>query len=640
MTNRDRGSRVSLRGLVVAREKVTERPNPVVPVEERIVRIERDAVCDELDTPSRVMAVDERNSAEEMGERKAGVQVDCLLSGAEGGVEPFRRKVDHGVGHMTLGVVGVQLDGASRRCTRLVQRRGRVVDPQQPGVEEMDPTEHSVGVGIFGVQVDGPLEMAACLGIGCLGDLGRRCPAALNVIPCIEAIADPGGISVTDAVHDVLLGDFEFRDDGQHELKGLPQPIRVWKVRLESDPASRGAEPLPRKLATIAVLAFENLSDDVDQEYFADGIAEDLLGTLSLDRELAVVPRSSSFAYKGTSVDVRLVARELDATHIVQGTVRKAGGRLRLTAQLVDAESGITLWSEKHDRPQGDVFDLQDELVEAMTTRIRPSLRDAVGRARVKRPGLDAWDLTVRGQFHMNTFTLEGLRSSVELFDEAMKLDSSFATPVGLWSGARLALLLMYRWSSPGVNTTDQALSEARTAYRLDPENHVSRTAMAFAETFTGNPTDGMRHARWMIDANPHAPIGHHVLGFSLYSTDSPLEAVESLSRAWRLGSHDPFRFDVANDLAWAHYAAGGLDAALAWAHQGLQLHSHLQAHYVAASVLGLLDRVSEAGIHVEAINSAYPEFSAELLRSRLTFRDPAVRERLVDGLVRAGLPR
>lgn len=396
---------------------------------------------------------------------------------------------------------------------------------------------------------------------------------------------------------------------------------------------------LPRSLATIAVLPFQNLSGDNEQEYFADGIAEDLIGALSRDRELAVLSRSSSFAYKGRNTDVRLVARELDATHMVSGTVRRSGERLRLTAQLVDGESGATVWSEKYDRLQTDVFELQDELVEVIATRVAPSVRRAAGRQRVGRPQLDAWDLTIRGQYELNRFTRDGLDRAIELFAQAREADPGFATPVAHSAGARLALTLMFGVRDQGATSFETAEREAELAMELDDSGFFARLASSMVATMHGAPETGARHAQWMIDANPLAPIPYNMLGLALTSMGRHEEAITAQSRAWQLGVHHPMRFDVANDLAYSHFAIDALDAAVSWAEQGLRLRDHLQTHHVEAATLGLLGRAEEASRSVMRILELIPTFSAGRLEKRLVYPDDRIRQRFVQGLVLAGLP-
>ncbi|MGI9606853.1 MAG: adenylate/guanylate cyclase domain-containing protein [Acidimicrobiales bacterium] len=461
----------------------------------------------------------------------------------------------------------------------------------------------------------------------------------VNVAARLESIADTGGITVSESVRDGLLGRFEFMDGGFQQLKGVPGTVRVWKATMDAA-APISVSPAARKLATVAVLAFENLSDDPEQEYFADGIAEDLIGAISMDRELAVLPRGSSFAYKGRNLDIRLVARELDATHVVGGTVRRAGDRIRLTAHLVDGESGTTIWSEKLDRPAGDLFDLQDELVAELTTRVRPTVRDAVGRRRTRRPQLDAWDLTIRGQFELNRFTKDGLESSLELFEEARALDPRFATPVAHTAGARLALTVMFGVRFGDDSTPfETARRDAELAMQLDDQDFFGRFALSILASLLGAPEEAAEHARWMIDANPHATPGHHMLGLALVAMGRPTEAIAAQSRAWQLSLHDPMRFDVANDLAWAHFATGAYDSVVAWTRKALRLRNHLQSHFASAAALGLLNRADEAKDSAERIVELLPTFSAARMEKSLIYPDHETRALFIEGLVRAGLP-
>jgi TolB-like protein len=394
-------------------------------------------------------------------------------------------------------------------------------------------------------------------------------------------------------------------------------------------------------LATVAVLPFDNMSDDAEQEYFADGITEDLLTALSYDRNLAVVARNSTFAYKGSATDIRTIARQLDATHIVEGSVRRAGNRVRVTAQLVDAETGHHIWAERYDRELADIFELQDELVDALTAKLRPTFWNAAEKRRAggEARSFDAWDLTIRGHFETNKQTTDGLLKGIELFDRARELEPDFAAPI---AGAALAWmhLAFSGWRGENINPWERGFRDAETAYQLDGDDYSALTALAGAENVSGRPDEGARHARRMIELNPHAASGYHMLGLSRLVRGECDEAIAAQTEAWRLGRYEPWHYDTGNDLAYSHYMAGNYEAALTWGQRSLDLREdYLQAHLILAATYAQLDRAADGQRHVETVLRFRPDFSCTKHRSRLVYIRDEDRDHLIAGLEKAGLP-
>ena len=465
----------------------------------------------------------------------------------------------------------------------------------------------------------------------------------VNIAARIEALATPGGVSITNAVYEAVTGkvDVEFGDDGEHELKNIPRPVRVWKVGPSSAAQQATSVAPKRTLATVAVLPFVNMSDDPEQDYFADGITEDLLTALSYDKDLAVVARNSTFAYKGSASDIRVIARELDATHIVEGSVRRAGSRVRVTAQLVDAETGHHRWAERYDRDLADIFAVQDELVDAITARLRPTFMEAAGRRRAAGDArsLDAWDLTIQGQFHVNKSTFDGFLKGIELFDQARKLEPDFVAPIARSAWAWISLAY-YGWRDEQVDPWERGRADAEVAYQLDRDDYSALGALAAATTFAGRPEQGAQYGRRMIELNPHAAFGFLMLGQNLDKTGEHDPAIAELTQAWRLGRHDPLRIAIANDLAYSHFMAGNYEAALTWGRQSLQFSGdYLQAHLVLAATYGQLGRPEEGQQHVDAVLTARADFSSATHRSRLVYIREQDRDHFVTGLLKAGLP-
>jgi TolB-like protein len=465
----------------------------------------------------------------------------------------------------------------------------------------------------------------------------------VNVAARIEPLAPPGGVAMSDAVARAVGGktDVELVDSGEHELKNIPRSVRIWHTSTlaRAEPvAVPSLAPRRKTLATVAVMPFENMSADPDQEYFADGITEDLISALSHDKYLAVIARNSTFAYKGTPRDVRLIAGELDATHVVEGSVRRAAERVRVTAQLIDAETGHHLWSERLDRDLIDIFDLQDELVAAIASKLTPSLWESEGRNRRRSTSIDAWDLTLQGAFQVSKFTEQGLLGGIELFDQARTLEPNLAAPVAA-SALSWMTLYFHGWRTEGVNPFRRALVDAELAYQIDPDDYRVLNAVAWARCLVGRPSESKDLTARMIEMNPFGPFGHHLHGLSLCSLGEYSAAIESQTEAWRLGRHEPWRFDIASDLGYSHYLMGNYDAAIEWGEECLRLLDFLQSHILLAAAFAQKDRFDAAKPHVEAILTARPEFSMAKWRSRIVYIREEDRNHLVDGLSKAGLP-
>jgi adenylate cyclase len=489
------------------------------------------------------------------------------------------------------------------------------------------------------------LRIGANLGDVIVDESGDVFGDGVNVAARIEGLAEPGGLAVSDAVASAIGGRISATlvDDGLHELKNIPRPVRVWKTA----PNAVSSTPLrsvttTRKLATLAVLPFDNLSGDQEQEYFSDGITEDLITALSRDREIAVVARNSTFAFKGSPVDVRTIARELDATHVIEGSVRKAGSRVRITTQLIDAESGHHVWAERYDRELHDIFDLQDEVVEEIVTRLRPALwaPSSTSRRTHGPAALDAWDLTMQGVFHARSSTIDGYLTAIDFYGRARERDPEFVPAIAR-EGATWFTLAIFGWRHETIRPFDRGLRDIELALQLDPDHHVALCARgAFFGVFEQKPAEGVRACRRAIEIDPHDPFGYHMLGSNLDKTGDRKGAIAALTDAWRLAKDYPFRFDIAMDLGFAHYMDGNDEAALQWGRQSVRLHDEfLQSRMLMAATCARLGMSAEAGEHAGEVLRIRPDFSCSRFAERFGYVDACDRERFVEGLRMAGLP-
>ncbi len=464
----------------------------------------------------------------------------------------------------------------------------------------------------------------------------------VNVAARLESLAEPGGICVSDSVRTHVEGklDLDFDDVGAVDVKGIGEPIRAWKVRF--DRPATGAPPprTERFVATVAVLPFDNMSGDDDQQYLADGITEDLITSLSHHVELRVVARNSTFAYRGQAVDVRKVARELDATHIVEGSVRRAGDRVRITAQLIEAETGHHIWAERFDRDLADVFELQDEIVHETAAHVHPAIERVETEKRTRRSPaeLDAWDLLLRARWHANTNTRDGLEEGIRLAELALERDPDFIAAhhdlTNWW-----ITVAFNRWPMHGRNAFEENARHAEAAYRLDPSHPHSLTAMAAAEVWRGNLEHAADLSNRAYQRSRHGPIVSLVGGIvDLFSGEFDA-AVEHFSEAWRAARHEPWRYHIATNQAFSHYLAGRYEPALAWAERGLAVSDYLQLRGVAAAALGQLGRGEEARQHLAHITIERSGLTAAEFGRNIMWRHQRDIDHYLEGLVKAGMP-
>jgi len=309
----------------------------------------------------------------------------------------------------------------------------------------------------------------------------------VNVAARLEALAEPGGICISAAVHDQVRDrlDLHFEDLGERQVKNLDRPVHVWRWATEASPLAAALSATSAPLAlpdkpSIAVLPFDNMSGDPDQEFFADGMAEDIITALSRMPWFFVIARNSSFTFKGRAVDVKQVAAELGVKYVLEGSVRKAGNRLRITAQLIDATTGKHVWAERYDREIADLFEVQDEVTRSIVGAVAPEFLSAESQtARRKDPAqLDAWECVVRGRGHLWKLAREDAAEARELFERAIAL-----APSGEFGTSDLALVYFlesfYRWSDDPQESLAAMLRTAEQAVAADDQDPWALTILA-----------------------------------------------------------------------------------------------------------------------------------------------------------------
>ncbi len=437
----------------------------------------------------------------------------------------------------------------------------------------------------------------------------------VNIAARLEAAADPGGICVSGAIHGQVHDtvDVSFEALGQLAVKNLPRPIEAWRVVTGDLPTpAPPTAPSSYSLPSVAVLPFDNLSGDADQEYFVDGLVEDLITSLSQHRDLRIVSRNSTFAYRGRVGDIRDTARELDATYVVEGSARRAGNRVRITAQLIEAETGHHVWADRFDRELDDIFAVQDEVVSEIAGHIHPSVERAQGEklGRSRPESLDTWDLVQRAKWHIHGHTQAGTEEAVRVLSLALERDPGLV--VGhQWLAYAWIQAAFNSWRILDRNPWTEGRTSAGEAYRLAPADPISVVAWGFAQEYAGNLDDALDLARRALHMAPRDPLALHLFGQVMFFRGEFGTAIEQLSNAWRRARHEPWRFHISNSLAFSHYLARRYEAAEAWAERTLQITDYLQTRAIYAATLAQLGRSQDASYQVGALTSARPDLRA-----------------------------
>lgn len=469
----------------------------------------------------------------------------------------------------------------------------------------------------------------------------------------LEQIAPAGGVCIQGAAFETVPKRFPFDYEslGEQTLKGFEAPVRTYIVSLrsgervpepESEIETESAPPAPPAKPSIAVLAFTNMSGDSEQEYFSDGITEDIITALAKNRWLSVIARNSVFSYKDRSVDIREVAKELDADYVVEGSVRKVGNRVRVTAQLIDATSRKHLWAEHYDGDLEDIFALQDEITGTIAATIEPELGSVEQqRAYRKSPrNLSAWDCYHLGLHHMYRFSKEGNAEARRLFQRVIELDPSFSSAY-----ARLAyctiINMVYFDAEPEREDLDEALEAAKKAVSLDDRDAVGHFALGRVYLARQQYDAALEELETSVSLNPNLAQAHCGLGDALTYSERPDEALRHFDEAIRLSPRDPYRWGFMNYRSMSHLFRGEYEESAKWAKKALGVPI---AQYVAnanlVAALGYLDRPEETHAAVEELLKKKPEFSCSFAKKRLFYiKSEAQIERYMNGLRRAGIP-
>jgi adenylate cyclase len=516
---------------------------------------------------------------------------------------------------------------AAVECAVEIQRAMAL---RNAGVPEAERIGFRIGVNLGDVIVEGD---------DIYGD-------GVNVAARLEGLAEPGGVCISAKVHDEVRDRLElgFDDLGEQEVKNIARPVRVYKVVLSpaGEPGrSGGAAPLPSlpDRPSIVVLAFQNMSGDPEQEYFADGIAEDVITDLSKISGLFVIARNSAFTYKGKPVNLQEVSRELAVRYVLEGSVRKAGSRVRITAQLIDGTSGGHVWAERYDRELTDIFEVQDEVTGEIVAALKVHLTPDE-RRRVESRGtgsLEAHDRLLRGRQLFWQLSRESIAQAQTLFEEAIALDADFclAHAYLAFSHAQQAV---NRWSPDPEGSLQRAQELVDRALTLDPTEAEAHYVQGIVHLWQEKNVDqAIADAGRAIALDPNFARGYGSLGAALHYAGRSEEALEHLATMARLDPHHPpsYQHFVAQSL----FALGRFEGAV----QALKARLARQPYSDVSRVLlaacyGHLGRADEARAEWQEALRINPDYSIEHRRQILPYKNPADFERVVEGLRKAGI--
>jgi len=467
----------------------------------------------------------------------------------------------------------------------------------------------------------------------------------VNIAARLEPLAKPGGICVSSVVHESVGNrvDIRFQDGGSTDVKNIDRPIRIWRWHPQDTASATRpiAKPEPEiGKSSIAVLPFTNMSGDPEQEYFSDGISEDIITDLSKISGLMVISRNSSFSYKGRAVDLRVVGRELGVGWVLEGSVRRAGNRVRITAQLIDTATGGHLWAERFDRDLSDLFAVQDDV----TSRIVEALKIALSPAEKARladggtSNIAAYDLMLRGREFLlgETKNREGFEQAITYFAQALELDPNYSLAhVGL--GWAYMFDYQNRWSAGSDNSLQLAKHNVDLAIEKDPNEAFARVVASFVATFEKNFARAQSEADIALKLNPNSAEAYGCLAnISLFS-GQPLQAIPLFERAMQL---DPaYTQQYLHLLGMANLLAGKYETAAAVLRQRILLAPRTDfSRAILASALGHLGEIDEARRIWRELKEINPQYSFSEHFARQPFASKEDVDRIAAGLAKAGV--
>jgi adenylate cyclase len=471
----------------------------------------------------------------------------------------------------------------------------------------------------------------------------------VNIAARLEGVAEPGGVCISDDAYRQIRGkiDIVFDDIGEQTLKNITELMRAWHIRLtgEAGPAIRSSSPQVQDLAlpdkpSIVVLPFDNMSAEVGQDYLADGIVEAITAALSCIRSFFVIARSSAFTYKGRATNARDIGKELGVAYLLEGSVQKAGNRLRIIVQLIETAGGAHVWSSRFDGTIDDFFDLEDRITEQVAGALQPSIRIAeIERSRRKRPqDLGSYDFTMRAMPHVWALEKEESAKALELLEKALAIDSEYPLALSLagWCHAQRSV---YNWADDIAESQALARSLAERAAEMSGDDPVILAVLGAVHTFVHNHGTARVLLERAVALDPNAAWAWSRLGWLENYADQPQKAIGNFERALRLSPIDPMNFNNYVGMGSAHEVAQEYDKAAAFYRRALEERPNASWIYrnLAAALSGA-GRADEAKQAFAELMRAYPDLTVSKFKQAMVF-SPAVLNRMAENLRKLGLP-
>jgi TolB-like protein/class 3 adenylate cyclase/Flp pilus assembly protein TadD len=543
---------------------------------------------------------------------------------------------------------------------KITEHRGRIVKTTGDGVlvefvSVVDAVRCAVDIqrGMLERNSDVPTEKLIQFRIGInVGDIiidgDDIYGDGVNVAARLETLAEPGGIMVSRVVHDQVqdkLG-FEFDDMGEQAVKNIARPVGIHRVHLTEQaprstaPAAGKTEWAASERPSIAVLPFVNMSGDPEQEYFGDGISEDIITGLSKLRWFFVIARNSSFIYKGKAIDVKRAARELGVRYVLEGSVRKGGNRVRITAQLIDAATGNHIWADRYDGDLSDIFALQDEITHKVVAAIEPKLLEAEAvRSQNRSPeDLGAWDMVMHANSLFWRLNKPDGEAAVAMLRRAVTQYPDYGP-----AHSMLAFILLISgrlaWTSAELEAqVPEAQKLAAKAMSLDNSDPWAHLALGFVAYTKRSTDEAVEEFTRALDLNPNFAAAHGYLALALALADRSKEAITHGEQAIRMSPHDPQTglFNVA--LAAAHYLQGRFNEAVVFGRKAVQLSPQLSGAYrIYVASLAQAGQIDEAHEALQRLKELQPAISIAWIERYVPYTASAM-TKFIDGMRKAGL--
>ena len=466
----------------------------------------------------------------------------------------------------------------------------------------------------------------------------------INIAARLQEISEPGAIALSGNARRSLDGKLaeKFRDIGEVRLKNIDEAVRVY---IHGDPSVRSATSAQAPLAlpdkpSIAVLPFDNLSGDPEQDYFSDGIVEGITAALSRIKTFFVIARTSAYVFKDEAASYDKVREALGVRYFLEGSVQKAGERVRITVQLIETAVGAHVWAEKYDGNLSDIFELQDTIIEQVAGALQPNIRQAeIDRSRRKPPqDLDTYDLVMRAMPYVWSLDQEDNAQALELLTQAIEIDANYPIALSLaaWCQGQQAI---YNWSAELELTRSKALDLAKRAASLSGDDPLVLTVLGAAHTLVNNHNAAIVLLERAVSLDPNSAWAWSRLGWLKTYVEKPQEAIEHFETALRLSPFDPMNFNCYIGIGGAHIIAENFEEAIRFMERGLQEHPQavwLHRHLIPA--YREVGRTDDAERGVRTLLQAYPDITAAKIKEAMVFSD-AHMDWACQHLIAAGLP-